>query len=216
MTESSQVKGRVWLAAGCALIVGVAVGAGGALALGGDEGPDTGATLTLPGTLDGLRPEAEVVQEVAGSDNTAALEAAELRETVREEAAAKLSNAYGGAATSSSSYSDDGLETRIEVFAVAASTPAVWSAQDAESAPELLRLATPMEWVEAAGDAQCLVRTVLTYPEGTDPADIESYAVRCQVAQEDLTVILEPRGSQLPPERGLELVQLAADELGVD
>lgn len=211
--ETSQQK-RLWAVAGCALVVGAAVGAGGAYAIGGgDSGPDAGATLTLPETLDDLRPESAVVAEVAGSDNTAALEAAELRETVHGEAAAKLSTAHGGSATTSAGYSDDGLETRVTVFAVAASSPALWSVQDAESAPEMLGMATTMEWVEADGDAQCLVRTTTAYPEGTDPADIESFAVRCQVVRDDLTVLLEPSGSQMTPDRGMALVRLAADGL---
>lgn len=215
MAQSSQVRGRVWLAAGCALIAGIALGAGGALALGGDDGPDSGATVTLPEQLDGMRPEADVITEVIGSDNAGAVETVQNRQTVRDEATVTLSAAYGGATTASAAYSDDELETSVTVFAVAATSPGLWSSQDTESAPEILHLATPMEWVEVDGDAQCLTRPQTPYREGTDPADIESYVVRCQVSAEDHTVILEVQGSQMPPERGLELVQLAADEVEI-
>lgn len=219
MTQSSQVKSRRWLTAGCALIVGVALGVGGSMAFGGDGeagvAADTGATVTLPDTLDGLRPEAEVVAEVITSDNPASQEAAELREKVRDEVLAKLSSAYGDAATGRASYADDGLEVRVDLYVVAASSPALWSSQDAESAPELLNLATPMEWVEADGNAQCLVRTINPSMAGTDPADTESFAQRCQAVQEGVTVILESHGTELTAERGLELVQQAADEVAV-
>ncbi|GAA1135646.1 hypothetical protein GCM10009583_01710 [Ornithinicoccus hortensis] len=206
----------MWLAAGCALIAGVALGAGGARALGGDDGPDSSATVTLPEQLDGMRPEADVIAEVVGgSDNAGAQETVRKRQTVRDEATVTLSAAYGGATTAGAAYSDDELETSVTVFAVAATSPGLWSSQDTESAPEILNLATPMEWVEVDGDAQCLTRPQTPYREGTDPADIESYVVRCQVSAEDHTVILEVQGSQMPPERGLELVQLAADEVEI-
>lgn len=211
-TESQRPKWLLPAAVGA--IAGLVIGAGGAYALGGsDAGPDTDATLTLPEELDDLRVTSVVIAET--TDNESALEAAATRDQILEEVTATLSAAHDGAATTSRSYADDELDTRVTVFAVAAPLPGLWSSQDVEGTAELLGTATPNEWVEAEGDAQCLVFPKVQMRAGTDPDEVEPLVKQCQVVRDGVTVILQPNG-QLAVDRGLELVTRAADELVVD
>lgn len=216
MTETTKPVRPKWLLpATVGALAGLVMGAGGAYALvGSDAGPDTDATLTLPETLDGMRVESVAIAEA--SDNERAQESARQREEILEELTTNLSTVHDGAAATGRYYADEELSTFVSVFAVAAPLPGLWSFQDSESSAKLQGMATPREWVEAEGDAQCLVFPKRQQLAGTDPAETEPLASRCQVVRDGVTVILQPTGQQLPAERGLELVQVAADELVVD
>lgn len=227
MTQTTKAERANWLVpAAVGVVAGLVIGAGGVYLLGGadaassseagsdaDAGPDADAKLTLPEELDGLRVESVVIADTI--DNEAAQQSAGKREEIREEVTASLSVAHDGAATTSQSYADEELKTRVTVYAVAAPLPGLWSSEDAEGVPELLGMATPTEWVETAGGAQCLVAPKEFLMAGTDPEEVEVLASQCQVVRDGVTVILEPSG-QLNADRSLELVQIAADNLVIN
>lgn len=219
---------RLWTTA-LAAVAGLVVGAGGAVAVGATRPPappaqsetsltdddattpgaeaGAGATLTLPATIGGMRPEAEVV----AAFGERAVARAQDSQRVLDELADTLSAAHAGAGATSATYADDDLEMHIRVFAVAAPSPGLWSSQDAEALAEQLGLARPVEWVERDGDAECLVRQHSNlFRTGTDPADVEHQVILCQLVETDLTVLLEGPPS-LTLEHALDLIREAAD-----
>lgn len=212
-----EVKRSSAIALACAaLLLGAGGGVAGTLALSpGESGPNTEAGITLPETVGGLRPEPEVVREVAGADNTAALEGAQTREEILAEAAAALSASRGGATAAAATYADDELEVLITIFAVADDSPRLWTAQETEAGPEYLKLATPMEWVEREGEAECLVRALRPLPAGSDAEEVEATVLHCQLRTPEVTVMLQPNGS-LEPHEALGLLILAAAQTELD
>lgn len=214
---ASQHSTPTVLVAAVALVAGVAAGTVGTLIVTGsdDSGPNTDATITLPDTLGGMRLEEEVVHEVAGEDNAAALEGVADRERVLAEATEALSDSRDGATAVSARYADDDLMTQVTLLAVAQDSPRLWSIQDTESGPEVLQLATPMEWVVREAEAECLVRAVRVQPAGTDPAEVETTVVRCQQRNPEMTVVLEVNG-QMEADLGLRLTLEAAAGVSLD
>lgn len=110
---------------------------------------------------------------------------------VAEAAAENLAAAHDGAATRGGAYTSAGFEQLVQVYAVAAPSPGLWSMESDTSAARA-RLAHPTEWVEEADGAQCYVHTKTAVPEGETWTEDNAIPTLCQATDDGLTVILRP------------------------
>lgn len=168
-------------------MVGAAAAVGLLLALGWSGGASEASgpeSLTLPETVDGLRTQQVVLEELDHWDP--------LRGQINIETAERLSEARGGAAATAQGYVDDDFEMQVILHAVADVSPGLWTQKDSEAIAEFTRLATPQMWVERDGDVECLVAplTPIIASEDDEDMDIETFVSECQLVDEGVTLHL--------------------------
>ncbi|HEY0905433.1 MAG TPA: hypothetical protein VGE14_16250 [Marmoricola sp.] len=182
--------------------VGVALGAVLLTGCGSEDSSDGSASSTggssdrelqLPDALGDLQPYEDVCASLEGDAQQRCTDAAAGSTDAAQAAADNLSAAYDGASAVGAEYADEGFDHLVQVFAVAAPSPGLWTT-DSEAAAARQQLGHPMEWVEEGDGAQCVVRSQSPVPEGED-VDPESVVVlRCQQTGDDLTVTVIPGG----------------------
>ena len=216
---STGMKVIIGVAAGAA-VVGAALGIGGLVAftslaapsesessvvddsLSGSDGDP--ATITLPTEVAGLKRFSDVV-EPRPMD--------ELREQVLLETAELLGQSRGGAATGVEHYINDDMDMQATVWVVADESPALWSDQEAPSAPKYMNLATPMEWVERIGEVECLIQpiTPVIYDEDVEDPEVETRIDSCQLVSEGHTLHL--RGNDVSQSQAADILRQVASTL---
>lgn len=186
-------RGRTWLAAGAGTVLGAVLAVALLVGMGwsadGSQGSASGE-LVLPETADGLRLQSVVMEEMSSQP---------AEETFSEqlvETAGLLSASRGGAPAAAQFYSDDDLETRVTVWAVAAESPSLWTSAESESLAESMQLKTPFEWVErgeAAEDGsqvECLMRVTNPVMRDSDQ-ETDAHVQQCQLVTDGVTLILQ-------------------------
>jgi hypothetical protein len=141
--------------------------------------------LKLPDTLGGFTTTQAAATKIAkgGPAGKAQIERADKAES---ENAARISEAYGGAAAVFRSYSDEGLESGFQVAAVRAESPELVAQYEDTQA---LGQAVPTTELKRIGSVQCLVHNEIT-PLG-QPVDPEkAFVMNCQRTGGGLTVQL--------------------------
>lgn len=189
--------GRTWLAAGAGTVLGAVLAVALLMGLGwsadGSEASTSGE-LVLPETADGLRLQSVVMEEMSSQQVDDQL-SEQLVET-----AELLSASRGGAPATAQAYVDDGVETRVTIWAVAAESPSLWSAEESEALAERMKLKTPFEWVErgeAAEDGsqvECLLRVTNPAMQDSDQ-ETDAHVQECQLVTDGVTLILQGGGN---------------------
>lgn len=192
--EAKATGNKTWLAAGGGAVVGAAAAVAVLLALGWSsaDAADGVESLTLPDTAAGLRTDTDVMTEARGAP-------IEGRQEAMDESAELLSQSRDGAAAGVQAYSDDDLEVRVTVWAVADESPRLWTSQDGEAMAELMGMAHPMQWVERdvsseeERDVECLMQARQPVIAGSD-AEVDAFPTECQLVTDGVTLILQGSG----------------------
>lgn len=205
---------RAWAAAGLVLGAVLLTGCGSEESSDGAASSTGGSSdreLQLPDGLGDLQPYEGACAALEGDAQQRCTEAAAGATKAVDAAADNLSAAYDDASAAGGYYVDEGFERMVQVFAVAAASPGLWTT-DSEAAAERQQLGHPMEWVEESDGAQCVVRSQSPVPQGEELDPEEVVVLRCQQAGDDLTVMVVP-GGEATPEDALAWTGEAFDAL---